>query len=227
MNKSSISGIYVITDETLITSRSHVDIAQAALLGGATVVQFRDKNASTSQMIEVGRKIRELTSESNALFIVNDSLEVALACDADGLHVGQSDQSAKELRGRLGNKILGVSAATVQEAIRARDDGADYIGVGPIFPTSTKQDAGPVVGLDQIAAIREAAGLPVVAIGGINEGNLEEIARAGADSAAVISVVVCAPDMTEATRRLVQRWKTVERPGIKEQAQTLRNSADK
>jgi thiamine-phosphate diphosphorylase len=201
-----IAGIYVITDQTLLPGRSHARIAQAALEGGAKVIQLRDKSAAPAELIQVGRIIRKITAESGALFIVNDSLEAAIACDADGLHVGQGDIPAREIRDKLRVKILGVSVATVEDAVRARDDGADYVGVGPVYQTSTKTDAGPVTGIEMIRSVREACGLPVVAIGGINEGNLPEIARSGADSAAVISVVVCAPDMSEATHKLVQIW---------------------
>lgn len=202
-----IRGVYVITDETLVPGRTHVEIAEAALRGGASVIQLRDKHAPDEYLIRTGREIRSLTSEVGALFIVNDRVEVALACDADGIHVGQSDCRASEIRERFVGRIVGVSVSTPEEAARARADGADYLGVGPIFATSTKPDAAPATGLEMIGKAREAsAGLPVVAIGGINDRNIADVARAGADSAAVISAVVCAEDMTVATRRLVDEW---------------------
>lgn len=202
-----IKGIYVITDTFLMPSRSHIDIAVAALYSGASVIQMRDKTASDKDLIRIGREIKRLASAAGALFIVNDRLEVALACDADGLHVGQDDHPASELRSLIPGKILGVSVSTPEEAARAKRDGADYLGVGPIFATSTKADAVPPIGPDAIKPIKSASGeLPVVAIGGINESNLAEIAKSGADSASVISAVVCADDMAEATRRLVQAW---------------------
>ena len=202
-----IHGIYVITDEELFPGRTHAAIAKAALEGGATIIQLRDKHASDEYLIEAGREIRRLTSEAGALFIVNDRLEVALACNADGLHVGQSDRQASEVRPLLAGKILGVSVLNTDQAAKAAEDGADYLGVGPIFATATKPDADPPTGLEAITDCKRASGgLPIVAIGGINESNIAEIARSGADSAAVISAVVCAQDMVTATRRLVERW---------------------
>jgi len=204
-----IQGIYIITDEVIVPGRTHVDIARAAVEGGASVIQLRDKNASDEYMIEAGKAIRQLTRDAGVLFIVNDRLEVALACDADGLHVGSSDRPAAEIRHLLKGKILGVSAATLEEASRAGRDGADYIGVGPIFDTTTKLDAGDGIGLEMIEILRaESGGLPVVAIGGINASNLADVARAGADSASLISAVVCAPDMKKATSDLVALWKS-------------------
>ena len=204
-----IRGIYVITDEELFPGRTHLEIAKAALEGGASVIQLRDKNAPDEHLIEIGREIRRLTSEAGALFIVNDRLEIALACDADGLHVGQGDRPACVLRPLLPSKILGVSVATPEEAVRAESDGADYLGVGPVFATSSKSDAGAPIGLVHIPSIKAGSGgLPIVAIGGISEGNIGEVARSGADSASVISAVVCAEDMVEATRRLVHIWNT-------------------
>ena len=205
-----ISGIYVITDEELVPGRTHAEIAEAALEGGVTIIQLRDKYATDEYLIQAGREIHRLTSEAGALFIVNDRLDVALACDADGLHVGQSDRSARELRPLLKGKILGVSVLNAEQAAKAREDGADYLGVGPIFSTATKPDADPPTGLEAIMECKRASGgLPIVAIGGINDGNLAEVKRAGADSAAIISAIVCAEDMVEATRRLADRWSEV------------------
>lgn len=186
--------------------RSHVEIARAAITGGAKVIQLRDKTAPDEHLIAVGLEIKELASASGALFIVNDRLEVALACDADGLHVGQEDRSASELRSILSGKILGVSVSNVEEAIRARADGADYVGFGPVYSTATKLDAGEALGINIISEVRAACGLPVVAIGGINAANLADVAKSSADSASVISAVVCADDMIEATRSLVRLW---------------------
>lgn len=201
-----MEGIYIITDEQLVPGRSHVDIARAAVEGGARIIQLRDKNASDEYMLKAGLEIRRITREAGAIFIVNDRLDVALACDADGLHVGQGDMPASEIRPLLQGKLLGVSVGNVEEAIRAREDGADHVGFGPVYPTSTKLDACPVTGIDQIAAIEAACGLPVVAIGGISLQNVADVAAAGADSAAIISAVVCAEDMVEATRNLVRAW---------------------
>ena len=213
-SRCMVKGLYVITNEELVPGRTHVQVAGAALEGGAFAVQLRDKHASDEHLIRVGREIRRLASAAGALFIVNERVEVALACDADGLHVGQQDRPACEARPLFPRKILGVSVATPEQAARARADGADYLGVGPIFGTSTKPDAGSPVGTAQISIMKSAAGgLPVVAIGGIHEGNIAEVAEAGADAAAVISAVVCAGNMASMTRRLVQIWEEAGRPG--------------
>ncbi|MHB1001734.1 MAG: thiamine phosphate synthase [Armatimonadota bacterium] len=204
--KNLIKGVYVITDETLVPGRTHVQIAKAAIAGGAPIIQLRDKDASDEYMIEAGKEIQRMATEAGALFIVNDRLDVALACDADGLHVGQSDRPAGELRRILGDKILGVSAATVDDAKRAKADGADYLGVGPVFATSTKSDAGDATGICLLPLLKAVTGLPIVAIGGINESNIGEVARSGVESASVISAVVCADDMEAATRHLVEIW---------------------
>lgn len=208
MNKlmEKLRGVYVITDETICPGRTHIQITEAALEGGAKIIQLRDKLASDEYMIESGKVIRKLTAEAGALFIVNDRLEVALACDADGLHAGQSDRPAGELRQILGDRILGISAATVDDAKRAKVDGADYLGVGPIFSTSTKTDAGDATGVCMLPLLKAATHLPIVAIGGINESNLAEIAKSGVESASVISAVVCADDMVSAVKRLIAIW---------------------
>lgn len=202
-----IKGIYVITDEELVPGRTHAEIARAALEGGARLIQLRDKRASDDYMIAAGMEIRSMTRDFGAIFIVNDRLDVALACDADGLHVGQEDRPARELRSVLGERLLGVSVATPAQAAKALDDGADHLGVGPVYATATKSDAGVPTGIELIRLTRAASGgLPTVAIGGINERNLREVAGMGADSAAIISAIVCADDMVEATRRLVRIW---------------------
>lgn len=203
---SEIRGLYIITDEIIYPGRTHVDITKAALEGGCRVIQLRDKLATDDYLIEAGMEIRRLTQEAGAIFIVNDRLEVALACDADGLHVGQSDRPAGELRSILGDRILGVSAATVDEAKRAKLDGADYLGVGPVFSTSTKPDAGEATGICLLPLLKASTGLPVTAIGGINESNIAQVARSGAESASVISAVVCADDMVQAVRNLIAIW---------------------
>lgn len=206
-----IRGIYVITDSVLRPDRSHVEIAKAALAGGSRVIQLRDKEAADSELISIAREIRRLTVEARAIFIVNDRIEVALASDADGLHIGQEDMPVSEARSRWPDRLLGVSAATPEEALAAERDGADHLGVGPIYSTATKSDAGEATGLELIREIRRACPLPIVAIGGIGPSNIGEIARAGAESAAVISAVVCADDMAAAARALVELWSAAVR----------------
>jgi thiamine-phosphate pyrophosphorylase len=199
--------LYVITDERLGRGRSHLRIAEAAILGGADVLQLRDKEASSGRLYRAALELRKITREAKVPFIVNDRLDVALAADADGVHVGQEDLPASVARRILGpGKILGVSAETVEEAIRAEEDGADYLGVGPVFEArGTKADAGEPVGLELIAQIRRRCRLPIVAIGGINAENARKVREAGADAVAVISAIVAADDIAQAARQLKLR----------------------
>lgn len=202
-----MAGLYVITDCVLRPDRSHVDIAKAALAGGARLVQLRDKTSPLSRVLEEGREIRRLTREAGALFIVNDRVEVALALDADGVHLGPDDFPPAEARRLLGaERIVGVSVSSVEEAEAARRNGASYLGVGAIFATTTKADAGAPIGVERLKEIKRATPLPVVAIGGIALHNIRAVAEAGADAAAVISAVVCAEDMTAMTRALVEEF---------------------
>jgi len=196
--------LYVITDEHGGRGRSHLHVAEAAILGGADVVQLRDKGASSRRFYEVALQLRVLTREANVPLIVNDRLDIALAADADGVHVGRTDLPASVVRKILGpEKILGVSADTVEEAILAEKDGADYLGVGPVFEArGTKPDAGVPLGLDLIGRIRRRCRLPIVAIGGITAENARMVREAGADAAAVISAIASADDMAEAAMRL-------------------------
>jgi thiamine-phosphate pyrophosphorylase len=165
---------------------------------------LRDKDASSGLLFREAMQLRKLTRDALVPFVVNDRLDIALAVDADGVHVGQSDMPASVVRRILGpGKILGVSVATVEEALQAEKDGADYLGVGPVFEArGTKPDTGEPMGLDSIGRIRRHCKLPIVAIGGINAGNAWKVREAGADAAAVISAIVSADDIPEATRRL-------------------------
>jgi len=207
--------LYVITDRRLSGGKSHPEVMQAAIEGGATAIQLRDKEASTRELVEAGLALRELARRHGVAFIVNDRADVALAVDADGVHVGQDDMPARLARKLMGpNKIVGVSVSTVEEALRAEADGANYISASPVFSTPTKLDTPPPTGLEGLRAIAGAVHIPVIAIGGINEGNVEEVIRAGADGVAVVSAVVAAPDIAEAARRLRVRIKAARR-GIK------------
>jgi thiamine-phosphate diphosphorylase len=196
--------LHVLTDAKASRGRSHLQVAEAAIAGGADVIQLRDKEAASGRLYREALELRKLTRGRKVPFIVNDRLDIALAVDADGVHVGQSDLPASVVRKVMGpGKILGVSVDTVEEAVRAEKDGADYLGVGPVFEArGTKPDAGPPLGVDGIARIRRHCRLPIVAIGGINAGNALQVREAGADGAAVISAVVSADDISLAARRL-------------------------
>ncbi len=192
----------VITDE----HRDPVELAGLALEGGAGMIQLRRKNAAGRDLFEWAVRIQERCHRHGALFIVNDRLDIAMAMHADGVHLGQEDLPASAARALLGPDILiGVSACDVREAEAARLDGADYIGLGHIFPTISKEKPFPPVGTGCIAEVRNATGLPIVAIGGINAGNTAEVIRAGASGIAVISAVAGAGDPVAATKDLVRR----------------------
>jgi len=195
--------VYVITDRRVAGERSILDVVRAAIRGGATVVQLREKEASTREMVELGQALHEITREARVPLIVNDRLDVALAIDAEGVHVGQDDMPAHLARQLIGpDKILGVSASTVEEARQAEGDGADYLGVGDVYGTPTKPDAGEPIGVEGLAEIARAVSVPVVGIGGITPDNAKAVIRAGAVGVAVISAVVGASDPEAAARRL-------------------------
>ncbi|MDO9549454.1 MAG: thiamine phosphate synthase [Methanoregula sp.] len=195
--------LYVITDENIGLGRTHAEIAERAIAGGADAIQLRDKSLVSSELIQVGQAIRKLTRMSATLFIINDRLDVALACEADGVHLGQGDMCtdvARELAPP--GFIIGVSVSTVQEAVLAEQEGADYVALSPTFSTESKQDAGPGHGLTMLREIRRNVSIPVIAIGGINCENIHDVITAGADGVAVISAVVGAADITAAAREL-------------------------
>lgn len=197
-------GLYIITDESLNAGCSHIYIAKKALLGGAKIIQLRDKQKSGGELFVIAQEIRSLCIQNNAMFIVNDRLDIALAAKANGVHLGQDDLpliAARKLAPRP--FIIGVSVGSVEEAVMAEKDGADYIGVGPIYPTGTKADAGPVVGPELIRIIKKEVSIPIVAIGGINLSNAKDVIAAGADWIAVISAVICSPDIAAASRKFV------------------------
>jgi thiamine-phosphate pyrophosphorylase len=197
--------VYLITDRRTAGGQSILNIVRAAIAGGATAVQLREKEASTREMIEVGRALRAITRAAGVPLIVNDRVDVALAIEADGVHVGQEDIPAALARRLIGpDRILGVSAATVAEAEQAVRDSADYLGVGDVYGTPSKPDAGPPIGLEGLAAVARAVRVPVVAIGGITPENAAATISAGAVGVAVISAIVGAPDPLAAARRLRQ-----------------------
>jgi thiamine-phosphate pyrophosphorylase len=195
--------VYVITDARHPRGRSHREIAEAAIRGGATAVQLRMKEEPARVVLDVARAIGPLCRAAGVAFIVNDRLDVAMLAGADGVHVGQDDLPAMDARALMGPRaLIGVSAATVEEAIAAERAGADYLGVGAIYGTATKSDAGAPVGLARVTEICRAVRLPVVGIGGITAENAAAVIRAGALGVAVITAVTLADDMAGAVRRL-------------------------
>lgn len=209
MNLRERLKLYVITDRRLI---DEITGAREALEGGATAIQLRIKNASTREMIEVGKKMRKLCDDFGALFFVNDRLDVALATNADGIHVGKEDMPVYMVREIAPNLIVGASARNPKEAKDAEKQGAHYIGAGSVFPTVSKDDA-IVIGLETLRLIVESVSIPVVAIGGINHSNVMEVMKTGVDGVAVISAIMGAKDIREATREMlliIERYISVD-----------------
>ncbi|MCS7065927.1 MAG: thiamine phosphate synthase, partial [Fimbriimonadales bacterium] len=175
-----------------------------ALQGGARIIQLRDKEATTRQLVEYAQALRTLTREYNALLIINDHLDVALAVEADGVHLGRDDMPVPLARRIAGEQlIIGVSAETVDEAVRAEAEGADYLGVGPMFATATKPDAGVPIGPERLREIKQRVRIPVFGIAGITLENAPQVLQAGADGICVISAILNAPDPIEATRQFI------------------------
>lgn len=201
-----LHGLYVIIDPEVAAGRDEVEVARDALAGGARLVQLRDKTREKGLQLPIARALRELCDEHGAPFIVNDHVDLALAAGAHGVHVGQKDLPVEVVR-RLAPRemIVGCSANNLEEALRAEADGADYVSVGRLFPTDSKRDTRPAT-TDTIRDVKAAVSLPVCAIGGINETNIDEVVAAGAEMAAVIAAVVAAPDVREAARLLAARF---------------------
>lgn len=199
-------GVYVVTAAGLVEGRSHLDVANAALAGGADAVQLRAPELERDELRQVARDVAAATRATRTLGIINDDLEVALDVDAAGVHLGQGDLALRgyavpAIRRRLGaGKVLGISAETLEQARAAESAGADYLGV-TVFETDTKGDA-QAVGLEGLREISKAVEIPVVAIGGIHIGNAEEVLHAGARGVAVVSAVAAAEDPIGATRQL-------------------------
>ena len=201
--KSSLL-LYAVTDRYWLNGRKLKDDVEKAILGGATMIQLREKNLSTEDFIKEALEIKEVCKKYDIPFIINDSLEVFLAVDADGIHVGQNDLSADIVRKKIGpNKILGVSAETVSEALLAEKMGADYLGVGTIFSTSTKLDAINVT-KEELARISYSVNIPVVAIGGITLDNIKELKNTMISGISVVSAIFKEEDIVNATSNLLK-----------------------
>ncbi len=196
--------LYVVTDSSLSRGRTDAEVARLAYEGGAETVQLRIKGGDGCSMLSQAKEIREIAYEMGRFFIVNDRVDIALASDADGVHLGQDDMPLEDARRLMGDDaLIGISVSNVREAAEAYEGGADYLGIGPIFTTSTKPDAGVAIGLDAIINIRrEVPEIPLVAIGGINRGNIKDVILAGADAAAVVSAVVAQDDIRGAAHDL-------------------------
>ncbi len=202
--KKSVGHLHVITDESIQSRYSHVEIAEAAIAGGADTIQFRDKSLSTRKLIETAEALRAVCAPSGVPLIINDRADVALAVDADGVHLGRSDLPVAAARNLLGpEKIVGGTAGTLEEAIEAERAGADYVGFGHIYPTSSKDKPGGAKGPESLLDICNTLSIPIIAIGGIDHGNFAPVIDAGAWGIAVIGAV-CASEDPEAAAALLK-----------------------
>ncbi len=198
--------LYPVTCQALSRGRSNLDVLDALIEGGARVVQLREKELSDREFFELARTFRQRTEQAGMTLIINDRVDVCRAVEADGVHLGQDDFPLREARRLLGpNTIIGVSTHDVEQALRAVEEGADYINVGPIFETQTKQHSGPPVGLDLFGEIRRLVNIPITVMGGIKLENLDQVLEAGARRIAVVSAVVGADDIATTVRQFRRR----------------------
>lgn len=199
-NKSLL--LYLVTDRSWLGEDSLVSQVEKSLINGVTFLQLREKNVDTESFLNLALEMKALAQGYNVPFVINDNIDVAIKSDADGVHIGQDDMSVEEARKIIGkDKILGVSVGTIEQAIQAEKLGADYLGVGAIFSTDTKKDAGGVT-FEILKNICEVVNIPVVAIGGINKDNISSLEGSGIDGVAVISAILAQKDIAKATCEL-------------------------
>ena len=195
--------LYLVTDRSLSKGRSTAEIVAAAVAGGVSCIQLREKSCGTREFLNEALALQPLLKSRNIPLIINDRLDIALAIEADGVHLGQSDMPIGMARKIAGDSlIIGISAESVDDALRAEQEGADYIGISPVFSTPTKTDIAPPLGLEGVRQIRALVDIPLVGIGGINSDNAESVLAAGADGIAVVSAIVSAADPAGAAKKL-------------------------
>jgi thiamine-phosphate pyrophosphorylase len=205
-----IHGLYVIVDNTSRPELSHLEIAEAAIEGGAKIIQLRAKNLDKRHIYETAVEMKKLCKKSGACFIVNDHLDVAMAVEADGVHLGQQDIPLKAARKVAGRKLMiGISTHSLQQAVAADKGGADYIGFGAMYATKSKDRPTDPQGPERLAEVVKEVSIPVVAIGGITREKIPEIAKTGAQAFAVISAITKAPDIRREVERLIKDWKKI------------------
>ena len=209
MDKNAIDyTLYLCTDRGLMSSPTIEEAVEQAILGGTGVIQLREKDIDAKDFYEMAVSLKKITNRYRVPLIINDRVDVALACDADGVHIGQRDIPAALVRKMIGpDKLLGVSAATLEEAVQAVKDGADYLGIGAMYATNTKDDA-EIVTIEELKRIRKAVDVPIVVIGGINMSTMENFKGYGIDGLAVVSAVMAAEDVQAAAHALVTGFKS-------------------
>lgn len=204
--------LYIIIDRKTIKDRSLIRVAREAIAGGATAIQLREKEMESRDLCNLALSLKKIAKQKKALFLVDDRVDIAKACDADGVHLGEKDLPIKIARKLLGkNKIIGATVRTLSGALKAQREGADYISLGPIFPTKTKKDLPPPRGLKTIARIKKKTKISLIAIGGINRDNVASVIRAGADGIAAVSAVTRAENVRKTTRELLRQIKEAKK----------------
>ena len=194
--------IYLITDRNLMSTETLEEAVEQAIIGGCTLVQLREKDCSSLDFYNTAVKVKGITDKYNVPLLINDRLDIALAVDAAGVHVGQSDLPATVVRKIVGeDKIIGVSTGSLEQALKAQKDGADYIGVGAMYATGTKKDANST-SMEELKKIRENVSLPIVVIGGINKERIKDFDGIGIDGLAIVSAIIAQKDIAEATMEL-------------------------
>lgn len=204
MNKIDYT-LYMCTDRDLMSCDTIEETVEQALQGGVSVVQLREKNCSSREFYDIAVSVKKITDKYDVPLIINDRADIALAADCAGVHLGQGDLPCAELREIMGDKIIGVSTATVEEAVKAKQDGADYIGVGAMCVASTKTNTRPV-SKERLAEIRSAVDLPIVIIGGINQDTMMNFKGMGIEGVAVISAIVAQNDVKSAANEIRELW---------------------
>ena len=195
--------LYLVTDRGLSKGRTNMEVVEAAIKGGVTVVQLREKHSTTREFLDEALKVREYCLEKNVLFIINDRLDIAQAVDADGAHLWQDDLPIEYARKLLGpDKLIGVSAFNETEAVDAEKDGANYLGISPVFTTPTKPELETGIGIEGLRKIRKSVKIPMVGIGGLGSSNAYDVIMAGADGVAVVSAIVSAIDPQQAASEI-------------------------
>lgn len=201
--------VYAVTDRAWLDGRKLQDVVEEAIQAGATFIQLREKELSYDAFLEQAIAVKKVTDKYHVPFVINDNVEIALACGADGIHIGQHDMAAEDVRAKIGaDKILGVSAQTLEQALLAEKNGADYLGVGAVFSTSTKLDASEV-SFETLQEICKTVSIPVVAIGGIKQNNLVQLKDSGIDGVAVVSAIFGSKNISGATKELTKLVKEV------------------
>ncbi len=208
--------VYLVTDKNISLPRSVEEVVELAMRGGATIVQLREKELSTRDFIELARRVKKILSPLNIPLILNDRVDVAFACNADGVHVGQQDMPYKIVRQLMGpDAIIGLSVETLEQAVEMENSDVDYFGVSPIFHTPTKTDISTEWGIEGLKLLRSKTRHPLVAIGGINLSNARSMIEAGADGLAIVSAICAAPDPEEASKQFREIVRTTRDQKVK------------